>query len=149
MSRSDATKKAFRQFFIYGMAAHTMGDAFAHSTLAKDSAGAIRPILHGKKLPNGEWDGSVKLPGADYVDVVPNRYKCAKVGVEQTMWNASVNASTGWYDFGMAARYGETWTGVHTFYMANILKHANDNASNKLDDWEAYFDFITYTAKTD
>jgi len=55
-----------------------------------------------------------------------NRYKCAKVGVEETMWNATNNVSYGWVDFATASQL-EIKSKVRTFYLANAQTHATAN----------------------
>jgi len=122
-SQTAAKQKRYRQLFIYGMAAHTMGDAFAHSTAIKDSAAKFNRINH-TDIPG------YKSP-ADNVDYIPNRYKCAKYGVGETVYNAFYNESHGWIDFAYAAWYGEARNKKHTFYMVNIRKHAEANGMSK------------------
>lgn len=117
-SKSATTQKKYRELFIFGLSAHIIADTFAHSAYAKNSEGSIVRITHSDTSPGH----------ADDIKVVPNRYECAKEGVEELMIGASERIASGWYDYAVAAFIGETAVqipkGTHTFYVANILTHA-------------------------
>jgi len=139
-SKTAAVQKRYRQLFLYGMAAHILADTFAHSSYAKNSAGTIVRITH----------KTGTLLGADDITVVKNRYKCAKQGVNMTVFSAEfADDIPGWIDYHVAVYMGETINNTHTFYSANMLKHATDayrsTAPTSGYDWDssaADFSFI-------
>ena len=102
IEQRDSIKAEWRRYFLYGMAAHTATDAWAHSSCYKDSSG-YHLINH---------------PDADDSEKKKNRFKCAADTAYLVASTAQLGVLGNALDFDF---YGENyWTG---FYMGNILNY--------------------------
>lgn len=108
--QNKATKKRWRQIFLYGMALHTATDAFAHNSCCKDASGNFIRISNTDIYHNKEDDNRT---------IYPNRWKCAKntaYFVAKRCKNSTAGQIKDFSSKGLGC-----WKG---FYMGNILKYA-------------------------
>ena len=116
-AQSKETKKWWRKLFLYGMAAHTATDVFAHSSMYKDGNGQYIIIDH--------TDNRADIPS-----LYPNRYKCAELTAYWVIQECQENWIGDVLDF---SAYGEKcWKG---FYLKEILYYANEADNYYGTDW--------------
>lgn len=106
-AQDKKTKKWWRKLFLYGMAAHTATDVFAHSSAYKDGGGQYVIIDHSH--------------GADSLEVYPNRYKCAELTAFYVVQECRENWIGDPIDFSSDGY--KCWKG---FYLKEILYYVNE-----------------------
>ena len=107
-AQSSATKKEWRRLFLYGMAAHTGTDAFAHSSYYKDKS-------TGQMIRLDHYTNKM----ADDVTKYKNRYASAEDVAYMTVQECKKNWLGDVMDFQVAE-----WEMYTKIYMGGILNYA-------------------------
>lgn len=102
-------KEKWRKYFLYGMAAHTITDAFAHSSFYRDAAGNYIEIKHG-------------AGGAHKTDFYENRIHCAANSAYLVAIRSQNKTVGSVMDF---SSYGTNYW--NSFYLKNILNYAMES----------------------
>ena len=110
--QTSELKEKWRKYFLYGMAAHIITDAFSHSCYREEN-GAIVQIKH--EGTNGAHNTS------------DNRFLCAKNSAYNVAVHSQNKTVGSVMDF---CSYGQScWSG---FYLNHIIQYANESDINNL-----------------